>query len=106
MLSERVKATAIDSAANILLTHDHADHNVNALALAPKLRIPMAGKYDLLAYYGDNESVETIGFNKGGIIALSGEGLTMLNSIHSSSINTPEKSRFVGPRCEFMITGE
>ena len=106
MLPEAVHAKAVDGASHILLTHGHLDHSVDSLQLAKEKSIPIVGQYDLMRHWADTESVETIGFNKGGTVHLGDVAVTMVNAVHSSSMGTPGGPSWVGTECGFMISGE
>ena len=106
MLPEAVHAKAVDGASHILLTHGHLDHSVDSLQLAKEKSIPIVGQYDLMRHWADTESVETIGFNKGGTVHLGDVAVTMVNAVHSSSMGTPDGPKWVGTECGFMISGE
>ena len=106
MLPEAVHAKAVDGASHILLTHGHLDHSVDSLQLAKEKSIPIVGQYDLMRHWADTESVETIGFNKGGTVHLGDVAVTMVNAVHSSSMATPDGPIWVGTECGFMISGE
>ena len=106
MLPEAEHAKAVDGASHILLTHGHLDHIVDSLPLAKEKSIPIVGQYDLTRHWSDTESVETIGFNKGGTVHLGDVAVTMVNAVHSSSMATPDGPSWVGTECGFMISGE
>ncbi len=106
MLSEEDHGKATEGASHILLTHGHFDHIVDTLPLAKAKNIPIVGQYDLMSFWGENEGVETIGFNKGGTVKLGNVAVTMVNAVHSSSMGTSEGPKWVGTECGFMISGE
>lgn len=106
VLPEDSHDAAISGATHILLTHAHFDHSVDAVALAKKLGIPVAGQYDLMGYWGETQGIETIGFNKGGTIDLGGARVSMVNAEHSSTFSTPDGPRTGGSEVGFMIAAE
>jgi L-ascorbate metabolism protein UlaG (beta-lactamase superfamily) len=57
------RAEAIAGATHILVTHGHGDHTGDTLALAPELKIPVVGIYDLVSWWqastGSRGSVST-----------------------------------------------
>ena len=97
---------AVDGATHILLTHAHFDHACDTVALARRLGVPVVGQYDLMVFWTESESIETVGFNKGGTVDLGGVKVSMVNAQHSSSFATPEGPRTGGSECGFILRGE
>ena len=100
------RADAIAGATHILLTHGHGDHATDVLPVARELAIPIVGQYDVMSHWAETEGVETVGFNKGGTVALGDVAVTMVNAVHSSSVGTPGGPAYAGTECGFMIAGE
>ncbi|HDR28569.1 MBL fold metallo-hydrolase, partial [Rhodovulum sp.] len=71
------RAEAIAGATHILVTHGHFDHIADAVAIARELSIPCVGVYDLMSWWEEKEGIATIGFNKGGTVALGEVRVTM-----------------------------
>jgi L-ascorbate metabolism protein UlaG (beta-lactamase superfamily) len=97
---------AIRGATHILLTHGHGDHTGDALALAKELKVPLVGIFDLIGHWEKTETIEGIGFNKGGTVDLGGAKVTMVNASHSSSISGPDGPVYAGHESGYMIAGE
>lgn len=97
---------AIEGATYALVSHGHGDHSADALAIAKEKDIPIVGIYDLMTYWEAHEGVKTVGFNKGGTVALGGVQVTMVNAVHSSSIEGQGWPNYAGAEAGFMITGE
>ena len=106
MFDDRHRADAIEGATHILITHGHGDHAGDALSLARDLGAPLVGIYDLMSWWAEQEAVETIGFNKGGTVALGETRVTMVNAVHSSSANGAQEPIYTGAEAGFMISGE
>ncbi len=106
VLPEDQHDAAIDGADHILLTHAHFDHVVDVLPLAKKLKIPAVGQYDLMNNWAEMESVETIGFNKGGTVALGDVQVAMVPASHSSTFQTRDGLQTAGSEVGYMIMGE
>ncbi|MCX7889249.1 MAG: metal-dependent hydrolase [Rhodobacteraceae bacterium] len=99
------EATA--GATAVLLTHGHGDHASNALAIAREQEIPIACIHELSEWWNATESVKTIGFGKGGTIALGEVRVTMVNAVHSSSTDWQGgRPVYAGSAAGFMIAGE
>ena len=105
MLPKPIHAKAVEGATQILISHAHQDHSLDALQLAQALNVPILGQYDLMGYWAETQDIKTIGFNKGGTLALDGIAVTMVHAVHSSSLSTPDGPRFAGTECGFMISG-
>ncbi len=101
------KADAINGATHILVSHGHGDHASNAIGLARELGIPIAAIHELAEHWGSTEGVATVGFGKGGTIAIGEVRVTMVNAVHSSSIDSGDgPARYAGSEAGFMIAGE
>lgn len=100
----RLEATA--DATAILLSHGHGDHASNAQSIARDLGIPIACVHELSNILA-SEGVETIGFGKGGTIALGDTEVSMVHAVHSSSIDFQDgPPQYAGGEAGFMIRGE
>lgn len=104
MFPEDRHAEAVAGATHILITHGHGDHSGDALAISRETGAPLVGIYDLMSWWGEQEGVETIGFNKGGTITLGDVEVTMVNAVHSSSISGANEPIYTGVEAGFMIT--
>ncbi|MCO8144535.1 metal-dependent hydrolase [Rhodovulum tesquicola] len=100
------RAEAIAGATRILVTHGHFDHIADAVAIAREMSIPCVGIYDLMSWWEEKEGIATIGFNKGGTVALGEVRVTMVNATHSSSVSGPQGPVYTGTESGFMIAGE
>ncbi len=97
---------ALSGATAILLSHGHGDHAGNAQGLAKEFGIPIACIHELSDILG-GDGVETIGFGKGGTIALGAVRVSMVNACHSSSVDfIGERPTTAGSEAGFMIAGE
>lgn len=99
------KAAAIKGATAMLITHAHGDHASEAENIARELAIPIA----CIAELGDiweQAGLKTIGFNKGGTIILGMVKVTMVNAVHSSTLDFKGGMMPAGSAAGFMIEGE
>jgi L-ascorbate metabolism protein UlaG (beta-lactamase superfamily) len=90
----------------ILLTHGHGDHASNAQSIAKDHGIPIACIHEASALLA-GDGVETLGFGKGGTISFGSVFVSMVNAVHSSSLdfgNGPPQ--YAGGEAGFMIAGE
>ena len=106
VLPEDRHGDAVAGATHILITHMHFDHIADALTLARDLNVPLVGQYDVMSHWGEAESVEAIGFNKGGTVDLDGVKVSMVKAEHSSTFATADGPRAGGSECGFMIRAE
>ncbi len=97
---------AVAGATHVLITHGHGDHTGDAPHICRELEIPAAGVFDLMQHWADTESIETIGFNKGGTIELGKVRVTMVNAVHSSSLAGENGPIYAGTESGYMIEGE
>lgn len=103
MFPEDKRAEAISGATAVLVSHGHGDHSSNAVGIAKELGIPAVGIYDLLSWWGETEGIETVGFNKGGTVALGNVNVTMVNAVHSSSLGGENGPVYAGHEAGFVI---
>lgn len=106
VLPEDQHAGAIKDATHILLTHTHFDHVVDVVRLASELGISAVGQYDIMSHWAEHHAIETIGFNKGGTVALGDVKVSMVPASHSSSFATDDGPRASGSEVGFMIRGD
>lgn len=100
------RAEALAGATHILLTHAHGDHAGEALAIGEETGAPIACIHELSEWLGA-QGAQTIGFGKGGTLALNGAKVTMVNATHSASIDfTGQGLTPGGSAAGFMIAGE
>jgi L-ascorbate metabolism protein UlaG (beta-lactamase superfamily) len=100
------RAALYAGATAILVTHGHADHATDAVALSKELGVPIYGIYDLMSHWAETEGAEAVGFNKGGTVHIGDVAVTMLNAVHSSSMAGPSGPIYTGAEAGFMIAGE
>jgi L-ascorbate metabolism protein UlaG (beta-lactamase superfamily) len=106
LFPEGSRADAIAGATAILLTHGHGDHASDAVAISKELDIPICGIFDLMSHWEATEGTKCMGFNKGGTIQHGEVSVTMVNAVHSSSINGDSGPVYAGAEAGFMISGE
>jgi L-ascorbate metabolism protein UlaG (beta-lactamase superfamily) len=100
------RAEATRGATALLLTHGHGDHASTAAAIAKEAGIPIACGHELAEGVFEPEGIEAIGFGKGGTITLGEVKVTMVNAVHSNSIDFKGALGHAGSECGFMIEGE
>jgi L-ascorbate metabolism protein UlaG (beta-lactamase superfamily) len=70
----------------IVVTHGHADHVGEAVALAEKMHAPVVGSFELIEALGLKDG---IGANPGGTVTIKDIELHLTQAIHSSSVAMP-----------------
>ena len=101
------EAEAITGVTAILISHGHGDHAANAVGIARQAGVPIACIHELAEILGKEDGVTCIGFGKGGTIALGDVAVTMVNAVHSSSIDYKGAGiQYAGGEAGFMIAGE
>ncbi|SEW24929.1 L-ascorbate metabolism protein UlaG, beta-lactamase superfamily [Cognatiyoonia koreensis] len=101
------RADAIAGATHILLTHGHGDHASNALEIAKEMSIPILAIHEIAEWWGGNAGVDMVGFGKGGTVDAGGAKVTMVNAVHSSSMDFDgTRPAYAGSEAGFMIAGD
>ncbi len=106
MFPEERKAQAITGATHVLVSHGHGDHSGNGGDIAGELGIPVVGIYDLMHWWEESRGLTTIGFNKGGTVELGEVRVTLVNALHSSSVDGKDGPIYTGSEAGFIIEGE
>jgi L-ascorbate metabolism protein UlaG (beta-lactamase superfamily) len=69
----------------ILVTHGHADHVGDTMAIAQATGAPVAAIHELSHYLAGKGLHNVIGMNKGGTLSQGGVQVTMTQAVHSST---------------------
>ncbi|SHI39700.1 metal-dependent hydrolase [Wenxinia saemankumensis] len=97
---------AIGGATAILLTHGHGDHASEVGRIATELGVPVYCIFELgeSGYFGE---AELRPFGKGGTVAIGAVKVSMVNAVHSASVDWRGKGlEPAGSEAGFMIAGE
>ncbi len=107
MFPEDRSADATGGATHILLTHGHGDHAGNAESIARDTGAPIVCIHELSNILGARDGVEATGMGKGGTVELGNVKVTMVNAVHSSSVDFAGGDPvYAGGEAGFMIAGE
>ncbi|WP_208348601.1 metal-dependent hydrolase [Pseudaestuariivita rosea] len=106
MFDQTRRAEALADVTHVLLSHGHFDHAEDVLAIARELSVSIVGIFDLMNFWSETEGLETVGFNKGGTVKLGNVSVTMVNAVHSSSLNGDAGPIYAGAEAGYMIAGE
>ncbi len=103
---EERAAEATEGATALLISHGHGDHAGNAQSIARDHGIPIGCIHELSKLLAA-DGVETIGYGKGGTISFGNVTATMVNAVHSSSIDfAGDRPQYAGGEAGFIIRGE
>ena len=103
MFPEDRRNEAINGPTHVLISHGHGDHSSMGTDIAKELNIPAVGIYDLMNWWEKSTGINTIGFNKGGTVALGSVNVTLVNAQHSSSVDGADGPIYAGSEAGFMI---
>lgn len=89
-----VTIDALGPCDDLLITHDHADHASDAVAIAKATGATLIAQPEIVARYTDQAkaqgaSIQAIGMNIGGTVERGGVRVTMIDAYHSSERGTP-----------------
>jgi L-ascorbate metabolism protein UlaG (beta-lactamase superfamily) len=82
--------TSPERADIVAVTHGHADHVGDTVAIAQQHGATVVGMVELVGWLGKQGVENVVGFNKGGTMDVDGVKFTLTNAFHSSS--TPDGS--------------
>lgn len=101
------RAEALAGVTYVLLSHGHGDHAGDALDIARAAGVPILAIHELAEHWGESERVEMIGFGKGGTVSAGAVRVTMVNAVHSSSVDfRGGRPTYAGGEAGYMIAGE
>ncbi len=96
----------VDKADLILVTHGHADHVGDTLAIAEKTNARIVAMPELGRYLTRKGAKNVVGMNKGGTYTSHGIAVTMVNAFHSSSVTEGDQVIYTGEPAGFVIRFE
>ena len=89
MFDPQRRDEAVAGATHLLLSHGHGDHASNALQIAEEGGIPIVCIHELAERWSDLDGIETLGFGKGGTVALGGRACVSQMMRTASGSPTP-----------------
>jgi L-ascorbate metabolism protein UlaG (beta-lactamase superfamily) len=87
----------------ILVTHGHADHVGETVAVARKSGAPVVAIHELSVILARQGAPQVIGMNKGGTLAVAGCKVTMTQAVHSSTVEEGGKLIPAGDPGGFVV---
>jgi L-ascorbate metabolism protein UlaG (beta-lactamase superfamily) len=97
------KVTAIDL---ILLTHGHADHTSDAVAVGNTTAARVIAPYELGLWLEQKGLQKVAGMNPGGTVAELGLSITMVPAVHSSSVIEDGRAVYLGLAVGYVVRFE
>jgi L-ascorbate metabolism protein UlaG (beta-lactamase superfamily) len=90
----------------MLITHGHADHTGDAVAIARSSNAQVVAPFELSEWLQQKGLKNVIGMNPGGTLNLHGLSITMLQAVHSSSVEEDGKTIYLGVATGYVVRFE
>lgn len=87
----------------ILVSHGHNDHMGSAVSLARAHNAPVAAIYELANWFGSKGVASVLPMGKGGTQQIGDVGVTMVQAIHSSSVEEDGENIYAGEPAGFVV---
>ena len=99
------EAEATAGTTHIALTHGHGDHASTAQAIAADTGAQILCVHELSILLGAEEGANVVGFAKGGTVEAGDIRVTMVNAVHSSSVEAAGGA-YAGGEAGFILRAE
>lgn len=90
----------------ILITHGHADHTGDAVAIGRSSGAQTVAPYETAVWLGSKGLQNVTGMNPGGTLRALGLTITMVPAVHSSSVEEDGKIIYLGVATGYIVTFE
>ena len=90
----------------ILITHGHADHTTDAVAIGRSSGAQVVAPYEVSVWLGSKGLQNVTGMNPGGTLRALGLSITMVPAMHSSSIEEDGRIVYLGVATGYVVTFE
>jgi L-ascorbate metabolism protein UlaG (beta-lactamase superfamily) len=90
----------------MLITHGHNDHTGDAVAVARSSNAQVVAPFELAEWLQQKGLKNVIGMNPGGTLNLHGLSITMVQAIHSSSVDDDGKTIYMGVASGYVVRFE
>jgi L-ascorbate metabolism protein UlaG (beta-lactamase superfamily) len=87
----------------LLITHGHFDHFADCVSIAKRYRPDVVCNFEISLYLGKKGVEKVHGINKGGSVALHETKVTMVQAVHSSTIQDGDALLPGGEPCGYVI---
>jgi L-ascorbate metabolism protein UlaG (beta-lactamase superfamily) len=98
--------TRIDAAELILLSHGHADHSGDVVAVARATGAPVVAVHELALWLQRKGLQRVVGMGIGGTTSVAGLEVTMVPAVHTSSVVENDVPVYVGVPTGFVVRME
>jgi len=96
----------IDKADVICLSHGHADHSTDVVAVARATGAPLVAVFELANWFQGKGLKDVIGMGVGGTVDVKGLKISMTQALHTSSIEEDGTVHYVGLATGFVVRME
>ena len=93
----------IDRADVICVTHGHADHTTDVVAVARATGASVVAVYELANWFQGKGLKDVVGMSIGGTVDVKGLKISMTQAVHTSSIEEDGKVHYVGLATGFVV---
>jgi L-ascorbate metabolism protein UlaG (beta-lactamase superfamily) len=90
----------------VLVTHGHSDHTADVIPLARASGAPVVAPVELALFFQRKGLQQVTGMNPGGTIHPLGLSITMVQAVHSSSIEEDGKPVYAGAATGYVVKFE
>jgi L-ascorbate metabolism protein UlaG (beta-lactamase superfamily) len=90
----------------MLITHGHADHTGDAVAIARSSNAQVVAPFELSEWLQHKGLKNVIGMNPGGTLNVLGLSITMVQAVHSSSVEEDGKTIYLGVASGYVVRFE
>jgi len=90
----------------MLITHGHADHTGDAVAIARSSNAQVVAPFELSEWLQQKGLKNVVGMNPGGTLNAHGLSITMVQAVHSSSVEEDGKTIYLGVATGFVVRFE
>jgi L-ascorbate metabolism protein UlaG (beta-lactamase superfamily) len=87
----------------MLLTHGHSDHTADAVSVGRSTGARVIAPYELAEWLRGKGLQAVTAMNPGGSVAISGLSITMVQAVHSSSLEESGHTVYMGDPCGYVI---
>jgi L-ascorbate metabolism protein UlaG (beta-lactamase superfamily) len=100
---EEYKGEGLDNIDVIICTHGHFDHIGDLVETAKRTDATVVGIFDLTSWAESKGVQKTMGGNKGGTMEVDGLKISLVQAIHSSSLQDGDERIDMGDPCGFIL---
>jgi L-ascorbate metabolism protein UlaG (beta-lactamase superfamily) len=93
----------IDKADVICVTHGHADHTGDVVAVARATGAPVVAVFELANWFQGKGLKDVVGMGVGGTVDVKGLKISMTPALHTSSIEEDGQVHYVGLATSFVV---